>query len=80
MVYPELMTIPFNTTKAEILTTIKGKELVQYRPPMKGNTGKHNQRSTIFFHKDRHDICHNPILGYSPKIHLFIYFKIKIKK
>jgi hypothetical protein len=23
MVYPELMTIPFNTTKAEILTTIK---------------------------------------------------------
>jgi hypothetical protein len=53
MVYPELMTIPFNTTKAEILTTIKGKELVQYRPPMKGNTGKHNQRSTIFFHKDK---------------------------
>ncbi|XP_024443775.1 uncharacterized protein LOC112324549 [Populus trichocarpa] len=38
MVYPKLMTIPFNTTKAEILTTIKGKELVQYRPPMKGNT------------------------------------------
>jgi hypothetical protein len=53
MVYLELMNIPFNTTKAEILTTIKGKELVQYRPPIKGNTGKHNQKSTIFFHKDK---------------------------
>lgn len=39
---------PLNTIKAKVLVVIKGKDYIQYLPPMKGDTRKKNLKSIVY--------------------------------
>lgn len=56
LTFLKLLTILLSTTYRGVLTTIKGKEFVQYSSPMKNNTNTRNPDKFHFFHCNlRHD-------------------------
>jgi len=56
LIFLGLLTTPLTTTRADVLITIKGKDLMQHPPPMKGGSNTRNPNKFCFFH---HDHKHN---------------------